>query len=253
MGDETQAAPPPSPRRILGVLGVTPLDTGRLTADELVAAFRQQGWDEVWCYGLRESGMDALRRAGEVTENLVVAPSGLAAARYLQQRFGTPYRCAWPLAAADMATGLLASRQVGATNTELYHTAAAGLLPPEASEPKPQATPEQLAAFVRGLVGKRVLVVHQQVLANAVRDYIGKMLADATLPAADVTVATWFLLDAALAAPQDVHLQEEDEFMDFVRNGQFDCVLGDPAFATAIPFFTGTYVPLPHVAVSGKL
>lgn len=92
----TEALPAEEGR--IGVLGATPLNLSDLRAgDRLTAALSAQGWRTVDCYGMGV-GLDRVRSAAANQRNLVVAPSGLRAARYLQERFGTPYDVADPLA-----------------------------------------------------------------------------------------------------------------------------------------------------------
>jgi hypothetical protein len=76
---------PVVPGRI-GILGANPLDVDLTSAERIYAERGQQ----VVCYGL-DSTLDDVRRASTAECNVVVAPSGLAAARLLRERFGTPY------------------------------------------------------------------------------------------------------------------------------------------------------------------
>ena len=81
----------------VGVLGVSPLDFPTLDAGNLLSAvLKNEGWKTVNCYGMG-AGLDAVKTASAATKNLVVSPAGLAAAKYLQKTFGTPYevRCPW--------------------------------------------------------------------------------------------------------------------------------------------------------------
>jgi len=82
---------PVEPGRV-GVIGANPLDTGLTSAEPLVAAV-----PGAVCYGMG-STLDDVRRASAAERNLVVAPSGLKAARLLERRFGTPYEVRDPLA-----------------------------------------------------------------------------------------------------------------------------------------------------------
>ena len=80
-----------------GVLGASPLDFPALDAGELLsAALERDGWKTVKCYGMG-AGLDDVRTASSAAKNIVVSPAGLAAAKYLQKTFGTPYevRCPW--------------------------------------------------------------------------------------------------------------------------------------------------------------
>lgn len=79
-----------------GVLGVTPLDFSRVDAGNAVAEkFYASGWKKVFCYGMG-AGLETIRTASAAEKNFVVSPSGLAAAEYLKQKFGTPYEVMCP-------------------------------------------------------------------------------------------------------------------------------------------------------------
>ena len=78
----------------VGVLGANPLELSATSADVLRAAV-----PGAVCYGMG-STFDDVVRASSCERNLVVAPSGLAAAKLLEQRFGTPYEVCDPLAAS---------------------------------------------------------------------------------------------------------------------------------------------------------
>ena len=78
----------------VGVLGANPLEMSVTDADALRAAV-----PGAVCYGMG-STFDDVVRASSCEHNLVVAPSGLAAAKLLERRFGTPYEVYDPLAAS---------------------------------------------------------------------------------------------------------------------------------------------------------
>ena len=70
--------------------------------------------------------------------------------------------------------------------------------------------------------GKKILVVHQQVMAEAIRQEILNRE-----NSAEVQTATWFMRKKELACPQDVSLREEDDYIDLVKNGGFDIIFAD--------------------------
>lgn len=78
----------------IGVLGTNPLDLSVTSAQEIFDLV-----DGAVCYGMG-STFDDVVRASSCEHNLVVAPSGLAAAKLLERRFGTPYEVYDPLAAS---------------------------------------------------------------------------------------------------------------------------------------------------------
>ena len=117
--------------------------------------------------------------------------------------------------------------------------------PYEAAYPLNGFETEKFCAAHRG---RRVLVVHQQVLADAVRK---KLAAAGAFE--QVSVASWFLMDDELLKPGDQKLAEEADLLRFVTDGNFDTVIGDPLFRRALRGWNGDFAPLPHFAVSGSL
>lgn len=174
----------------VGVLGANPLDLSCIPPAVWSLTF-----SDVVC-------------AAAAEKNLVVAPSGLAAAKLLRERFGTPY---------EFCDG-------------------EGFFPQKGSWPMRDSS----------TLGN-VLVVQQQVKANALRD---DLLAAG---AATVTCATWFMQIPELAQAGDVRLREEDDFERLVYEGGFDTLVGDPTLWRIVPRFEGTTIDLPEFPVSGKL
>ncbi|MGI6206438.1 MAG: nitrogenase component 1 [Anaerovoracaceae bacterium] len=79
-----------------GVLGMIPLEISRNDGKDVVhSTYADSVHKNFLCYGMG-NGIDDLKKAGSVAENIVVSPSGLAAAKYLKKRFGTPYRIDYP-------------------------------------------------------------------------------------------------------------------------------------------------------------
>lgn len=188
----------------IGIIGATPLNLSSVIADQKLRAFyREQGYAKVYCYGMGD-GFEAIKKAGRVKKNIVIAPSGLKAAKYLKKTFGTPYECAYPIL--------------------------------------DQSLKEQVA----NMQGKKILVIQQQVMANAIREEILKKAA------ADVTVASWFMLKKEGKQPQDVSLKTEQGFADYVREQNFDVIIGDAILARACREFKGSFIPCTHFAVSGE-
>ena len=93
----------------VGVLGASPLDFPTLEAGNLLSdALKKDGWSIVRCYGMG-AGLDDVRAASSAAKNIVVSPAGLAAAKYLEKTFGTPYevQCPWlPQQALDALPSL---------------------------------------------------------------------------------------------------------------------------------------------------
>lgn len=194
----------------VGIIGMTPQDVSDLKAAEKIRKlYADQGLRAV-CYGMGD-GLDEVRNASLAAKNVVVSPAALKAAQYLQKKFGTPYKIAYPLV----------------------------------SELVPEVNYQ----------GKKILIVQQQVIANAVRKEIEKRTGEKET----ITTATWFmrkeeiLTDLNVDAVDDISLKEEDDFISLVEKEGYDVIFADPCMERMIPGFEGVFIPLTHFAVSGKL
>ena len=96
--------------------------------------------------------------------------------------------------------------------------------------------------------GKKVLIVQQQVIGNAIREEILKKAPDA-----QVTVASWFMMKPELRRDGDLHLRDEEDYIELVENRTYDVIYADPCMARMTPKFKGIFVDTVHFAVSGKL
>lgn len=110
--------------------------------------------------------------------------------------------------------------------------------------------PEQLSSCYSSFAGKRILIVHQAVLAKTIRDDIRASLGEAV---SDVTVASWFMMPEECREPHDVKLTEENDFIELVNSHNYDIVIGDILLKRAVADFTGEFIDLPHFAVSGRM
>lgn len=97
------------------------------------------------------------------------------------------------------------------------------------------------------LEGKRVLVIHQQVMANEIRK---ELLSNG---ASEVICGTWFMKKPELSNETDMHFETENEFIDYVKSGNFDAVIADHMFRRALKDYGGTFIDCDHFAVSGTL
>jgi hypothetical protein len=190
--------------KAVGVIGATPLNISSVIGDRHIRdCLKKKGYERIYCYGMGD-GLPALEQAGAVSKNLVIAPSGLKAAKYLQKTFGTPYEIGYPM------------------------------------------LEESLRQKLTDLKDKKILIIHQQVLANEIRSVI---LASQQ---AEVTVATWFLQKKECSRQQDVTFQTEEDFEIFIEQQQFDVIIGDRYLKRAVRTFAGEWIHVPHFAVSGE-
>lgn len=211
--DPAQSAPIP---HSAGVLGFTPLDFhGIISQEEIREQLHSEGITRILMYGMDPT--EELAAAGCMQENLVAAPSGLAAARELKKRYGTPYRCC-----------CLAG--------EKFMDAAVGRIR------KPS----------------RILIIHQQILANDLRNRIRAVYPDAV-----VQVAGFFMMDDTLREPGDITLHGEEDLAGVLAGKKkehrkdaagecFDIVMADTALKRAAGGWQGEWIDLPHFALSGR-
>lgn len=96
--------------------------------------------------------------------------------------------------------------------------------------------------------GKKVLIVHQQVIGSAIREEILKKSPDA-----QITVASWFMVKPELRKDGDLHLRDEEDYIQLVESGDFDVIYADRCMERMTPEFSGTFVDAVHFAVSGRL
>lgn len=97
---------------------------------------------------------------------------------------------------------------------------------------------------------KKILIIHQQVIANAIRQEIRTRSGEQNT---EVTVASWFMMKSELSEEGDLSLKEEMDYCKLVQNGNYDIVFADENMRGLVPGFKGTFVNVRHFAVSGKL
>lgn len=212
-----------------GVLGAVPLDTGCPDAPERIRAIlKAEGTGSVVCYGERAGSagnrdaaepLSGFRNARLAEKNIVVSAAGLAAARYLEGEYGIPYECRDLLAEEALDRAVKSAEACGT------------------------AVPD--------LAGRRVLIIHQQIRANTLRDIMRISMPGAE--SAHIDAATWFMLDDEIKEEGDFRIKEEQDFFDIAEKGGYDMIMVDPSFRKAAKGFGGIFVDLPHFAVSGTL
>ena len=196
----------------VGVIGFTPLDTpGSGDYEDMVTALREQGVDNPIIYGMNDT-LEDVAAAAHVARNIVVSPGGVKPARWLRDKYGVQYEICYPL---------------------------------------PQERSDEFAHKVMEHEPKKVLIVHQQVLANSLRDVLIGASEDKSLERVDV--ASWFMMSKEVRQEHDTKLNEEEELMKLVDAEGYDMVIGDPLIKRALPRWKGTFLSLPHFAISASL
>ena len=83
--------------------------------------------------------------------------------------------------------------------------------------------------------GKKILVVHQQVIADSIRRELKARGAEI------VQVADWFMMKKELREEGDVFLRDEDDYIEVVENGDFDIIFADECMKRMVPEFGGIF------------
>lgn len=148
-----------------------------------------------------------LEQASLRKKNLVVSPAGLKPARKLQEKFGTPYEAYYPFLSEKL-------KEVAASDQ---------------------------------LEGKKVLILHQQIAANTLREEILKH------QKAQIICGTFFMQDKELLKEGDVHFQTEAKLIEYVLEEKFDVIIGDQTFKRPLKNADAVWYDFPHFAVSGEL
>jgi hypothetical protein len=202
----------------INLLGMTPLDfSSNGNHEDLRDFLENAGWKVTASFAMGSS-LDDIERSPEAQVNLVVSASGLPLAAYFLNRYGIPYVSGIPL--GEKASRRLLARLSGAKD------------PGKATKKS----------------DKKVLIIHDQVIAGALRDCLS---ADYGLD--QVTTATPFGFFPGIAEEGDLNPGSEAEFAALL-NRDFDFIFADPLFKELLKSgFTGTFIDFPHVAVSSKL
>ena len=205
--------------RSVNLLGTNPLDLGPgENADDLEKALTDRGWRVVgkMTMGATLEQVEALSGA---QVNLVVTASGLAAAKLLREKFGTPYVVGTPLAGSEDVF------------TALEETARDGV-----------------CRALCDKAGDGVLIVGEQVCANSLRRaLLGKA------PGLGVTVASMTAFSEELAGDGDMAVPDETQLSSLLASGRFHTLVGDPVLGDLLPGSGIRLIPFPHPALSSKL
>ena len=203
-----------APRSGLGVLGLTPLDFSKGERQALRETLCRDADGPVLFFDKLED----FQQAAKLQSILAVSPSGLKAARRLGRQADIPVRAELPPAFIRKAFATLLTRLDSVMDSDAH---------------------------------REILIVHQQVLANALRRAICQRFPE--LPGRALTVGTFFALDRALAQPGDCCFRAEQEFHRYLQAHPEAVVIGDRLLARAVPEdFGGAVIDLPHFALSGR-
>ena len=188
----------PSYMRPIGIFGATPMDLLDFDTTDTIKERAACCGGDARVFG--ESVRD-YEEAASFRENLVISPSGLAAASYMEKKYGVPYTVRYPLPKGFELAGLAQDE----------------------------------------IEGKKILIVHQAVLAETIREKMERV-SDSVA----VETATFFMPFAKCRM-----IPEEDDFIKLVADGNYDIIIGDPMLRRALKGWSGRFVELAQFSVSG--
>lgn len=183
----------------INLLGGSALDWAAADVDQVKAWAEKQGFHVLAQPGGKVTAAQ-LETMAKAQINLVTTVSGLAAARYLQSRFGTPYVAMTPFGSAN-CTRVREALETGRQ--------------PEIAIPDAPA---------------EALIIGEQLTANAVR---AELEAAGVVKSADI--ATFYSLDKTLARPHDRRIRGEDDAQALLQSGGYRLILADPLLRCFAP------------------
>lgn len=104
--------------------------------------------------------------------------------------------------------------------------------------------PAHIVSEACGLKGKKVLIVHQQFAANALREKMRECM---------IHCASRFMMYPESMQEGDFHISDEEDFISRVCEGGYDVIIADISLKRSLRKFKGEFIDFPHFAVSGRL
>ena len=209
---------PKTPCPSVNILGLTPLDFSVNGSDASIARFAEDAGFQVLSRWAMGSSLEEMTQAGAAHVNLVVSTAGLAAAKTLKARFGTPYVVGVPMGTAF--AGLLA---------DALHTAAS---PGEDQIPHSCLPGGDTVILGEGVYGCS--------LASALE-------AETGIPVRVICTTEW---EASLLRQKDLHLNWETDLEEALKTAK--TVIADPLFRPICPK-EARWIDLPAEAFSGRI
>lgn len=212
----------------VNILGATALDWQEENADALRGWLESQGFSVTADFGGAEKA-ENIAKAAEAQVNLVVTVSGLAVAKYLKNRYGTPYIAAAPFGKSWTKCVLKALRSQ--SQSECQRAGQKSEYDGRFEEQKPERSGQPA-----------VLIIAEQFMGNAIRE---TLLCDYEME--NIRVCTFYTLEKALAQPGDRRIRSEQEAEKLLKEGGFHTIIADPLLRCLAPEGS-RWVDLPHKA-----
>lgn len=200
------------------ILGLTPLDFTVNGADTAIGQFLEDAGYCVLSRWAMGSTLEELAQAGSAHVNLVVSSSGIAAAKALQQLYGTPYVIGVPIGESHAAQIRKALAEAVATGKNQFPFS--------------------------DLPGRELLVIGEAITSLS----LASALEAVTGNGAAVVCTTE--CDPRILRSKDMRLQSEEEIRQAMSHAKL--VIADPLFQPICPPEV-RFVKLPSEAFSGRL
>lgn len=196
----------------MNILGATALDWSADDISEMKDWATQQGWQVLAQPGAAVTS-GQLRSMGSAQLNWVTTVSGLAAARYLQNTFGTPFVVGAPFGIKQL------SRISDQLQTPYL---------PDPTIP----------------VEVDTLIIGEQFIASTLREAL-----EAKGFSAGAEVATFYLLDKSFARPGDRKIKGEADARRLINSGKYRRIVADPVLRPLLQT-NCEWINLPHKAMN---
>ncbi len=202
----------------VNLLGANTFDWGEEMTERIRGWFEAQGLSVIGNMGGRELA-ENIRRMPAASVNVVLTVSGLKTAKYLHQRFGTPYLVGAPFGEAKcrhLLQGLKEQEQRRAVKPD----------------------------FDSSMEEAKVLIIGEQLMANAIRETLIEEYGMER-----IQVAAFYKLPKELAALQDVRIRDEQDAKELLKKDNYKIIFGDPLLHP-LALRQVKWVDLPHKVFS---
>ena len=223
--DDVSPQPIKNGELAINIIGATPLDfsiTGNVP--ELHSWVEKQGFKCISCWTMG-CNLGDISRSGEAHVNLVVSAGGLAAAKVLKRKYGTPYVVGIPVG-KNSSEQLSAALKKAAKTKECFAFTATS------------DTEEK---------DKKALVIGEQVFSNALRNCLA---ADFGLN--DITVLCPLFPEKTLCADNDIITDTEADIKEIMKD--YDIIVADPIYRRILSSNQNCiFIDMPHEAFSSRV
>lgn len=210
-----------SGKRIINLLGVTPLDfEAEGCVDSIKRFLREHGWDRICCFAMGSS-LEELQQAKDAEVSLVVSSAGLSCAEYLKKNYGIPYVTGVPVKGLeDLVLNLIEETVLDKRSKLAWKYVA-------------QPAHESQTCT---LVGEPVRMESLAAVIRSCRGYRTEVLCPLEQP-------------AGLLMPEDCLVRGEEEAEQILMKA--DVILADPLYKP-ICNPGAQFIKIPHLAFSGR-